>query len=84
MENGRATDLSDEAALTEAVKDRRRARDYPLAAALNYILALREVAQKRTIYRHLPVIMHVEMSSFCNCACIMCTHCYERNDHARV
>ena len=83
MENGRATDLSDEAALTEAVKERRRAGDYPLAAALNYILALREVAQKRTIYRHLPVIMHVEMSSFCNCACIMCTHCYERNDHAR-
>ena len=58
-------------------------KDYRLAKALNQYLAFLEVSNDEVMYKHMPVIIHAELSSFCNCECIMCTHCYEKNERAK-
>lgn len=75
--------LSDEDDIVEALNGAIEKKDYKLSKALNQYLACIEVDNKRIVYKHLPVIIHAEISSFCNCECIMCTHCYEKNDRAK-
>lgn len=75
--------LSDEDSIVEALNTAIEKKDYKLSKALNQYLAHVEVKNKAIVYKHLPVIIHVELSSFCNCECIMCTHCYEKNDRAK-
>lgn len=75
--------LSDEEAVVEALSAAIEKKDYRLSKALNQYLAYIEVKNNAIVYKHLPVIIHAEISSFCNCECIMCTHCYEKNDRAK-
>ena len=46
------------------------------------MLAVNEVEQDVAIYRHYPVLLHIELTNRCNCECIMCTHSYTKNDGA--
>lgn len=75
--------LSNQKDVSNALNIAIEEKDYKLSKALNYYLAYLEVENNTVIYKHLPVIIHAELSSFCNCECIMCTHCYEKNDRAR-
>ena len=75
--------LSDEDDIVEAMNAAIEKKDYKLSKALNQYLAYIEVKNNAIVYKHLPVIIHAEISSFCNCECIMCTHCYEKNDRAK-
>ena len=53
-----------------------------IAKIVNYMLAVNEVEQDVAIYRHYPVLLHIELTNRCNCECIMCTHSYTKNDGA--
>lgn len=57
-------------------------KEYLLAKAANERIASLEVERGCLTYMHLPIVLHVELTSMCNCACIMCTHAYECNDRA--
>ena len=58
-------------------------KDYKMVKALNKYLSYIEVKNNAIVYKHLSVIIHVEISIFCNCECIICTHCYEKNDQSK-
>ena len=75
--------LSNEDDIASALSSAIDNKDYRLSKALNQYLAYIEVHNNAVVYKHLPVIIHAEFSSFCNCECIMCTHCYEKNDRAK-
>lgn len=72
-------DLTDKAGLIDLVSRAARKRDYEICKIANNILAVLEVESGAETYLHTPVILHIELSSFCDCECIMCKHCYERN-----
>lgn len=79
---GENISLSNEESIAEALELAVEKKNYRLSKALNQFLACLEVENHAIVYMHQPVIIHAEISSFCNCECIMCTHCYEKNDRA--
>ena len=76
-------DLTDGARLEELIRRSKEKKDYPVCKIANNILAVYEVENQTVHYRHTPVMMHIELSSFCDCECIMCRHCYEKNSSAK-
>lgn len=76
-------DLTDGARLEELIRCSKEKKDYPVCKIANNILAVYEVENQTVHYRHTPVMMHIELSSFCDCECIMCRHCYEKNSSAK-
>lgn len=50
---------------------------------LNHILAFYDLIEKRSKFRHKPMIMQLEHTSYCNAECIMCVHYYKQNRDAR-
>ncbi len=58
-------------------------KEYMAAKILNHLLALLEIENQKVSYQHNPVILHLELTDFCNCRCIMCTHSYTKNDQSR-
>lgn len=80
--NGKIYDLTDHEQLWELTDQSVRNGDYPISKISNNILAIYETKNKFIEYRHLPIIIHMELSGRCNCACMMCSHCYEKNDNA--
>lgn len=54
------------------------AGDVATAKDANERLARAEIAAGARRYQHLPVIVHVELTTRCSCSCIMCSRCYER------
>lgn len=67
------------------LRDRSMERgDYQICKNANNVLAVYETRMQFVRYSHFPVLMHIELSSFCNCECIMCRHCYEKNSAAKV
>lgn len=75
--------LSSQDEIIRALDNAINEKNYRLAKAINQHLAYWEIKNKKVIYKHLPLLIHAELSSFCNCECIMCTHCYEKNDRAK-
>ena len=60
----------------------REEKNYALAKEYNRILAAYELVNKRTVYRHFPMVLQLEHTSICNAECIMCLHYYKRNQDA--
>ena len=58
-------------------------KDYTVTKIANNILAVLEIKGNSVEYEHTPVLMHIELSSFCDCECIMCAHCYEKNTKSK-
>lgn len=75
-------ELTDEAHLIRLFELSSAGRDYEICKIANNMLAVLETKHQFIEYRHLPVILHMELSDFCNCECIMCKHCYEKNQNA--
>lgn len=56
--------------------------NYALVKDLNHILAFFDLAEERTVFRHRPMVMQLEHTSYCNAECIMCIHYYKQNQDA--
>ncbi len=76
-------DLTCKDGLIELIELSVNYKDYDIAKIANNILAVYEMKNGAEHYGHFPVIMHLELSSFCNCECMMCKHCYEKNVDAK-
>ncbi|MCH5161961.1 MAG: radical SAM protein [Clostridiales bacterium] len=76
-------DLTDEDSLCELIAQSKSRKDYAISKIANNILAVAEMKRGEAHYRHLPVIMHVELTDMCNSECMMCKHCYEKNINAK-
>lgn len=76
-------DLTDKDGLTQLISVSVKVKDYNIGKIANNILAVYEMKSRTENYCHYPVIMHVELSEVCNCECIMCKHCYEKNVNAK-
>jgi MoaA/NifB/PqqE/SkfB family radical SAM enzyme len=57
--------------------------DYIISKIANNFLSVHEVGSNCVSYCHYPVMMHIELSDFCDCECVMCRHCYEKNSGAK-
>lgn len=57
--------------------------DYHLVKNFNHILAFYDLVEEATAFRHYPMIMQLEHTSYCNAECIMCVHYYKQNHDAR-
>ncbi len=75
--------LDDRADLVDLIEKSTEQEDYAITKIANNILCVLEITDNQKEYLHTPVIMHMELSSFCNCECIMCAHSYEKNDRAK-
>lgn len=80
---GESYDLTEPDALEALMLRAKADGDYMVSKIANNVLAVYETEHQVERYRHLPVMMHIELSSYCNCECIMCKHCYERNNEAK-
>lgn len=46
---------------------------------LNTALSEKECREYRTIFRHTPEVLQIELTDRCNAGCIMCSHYYKKN-----
>lgn len=76
-------ELTDNVQLVKLIQRSKENEDYEISKIANNILAVYEVENHFEHYSHLPVMMHIELSSFCDCECIMCKKCYEKNSNAK-
>ena len=67
----------------EQMKQALSKEDYPLVKNFNHILAFYDLVEEATTFRHYPMIMQLEHTSYCNAECIMCVHYYKQNHDAR-
>ena len=81
--SGESYDLTEPDALEALMLRAKADGDYMVSKIANNVLAVYETEHQVERYRHLPVMMHIELSSYCNCECIMCKHCYEKNNEAK-
>lgn len=81
--NNRIYNLSESKDLVMIIDESKQHKDYMVAKIANNILAVLEIQQEKVNYKHTPVLMHIELSSFCDCECIMCAHCYEKNTKSK-
>lgn len=56
-----------------------RAGNYLLAKKYNRIIAHYDLFEKRSVFRHYPMVLQLEHTSYCNAECIMCLHYYKQN-----
>ena len=56
--------------------------NYIHAKQFNRIVAHYDLYQKKSVYRHYPMVLQLEHTSYCNAECIMCLHYYKQNDDA--
>lgn len=56
--------------------------DYLLAKQYNRIVAHYDLFEKQSVYRHYPMVLQLEHTSYCNAECIMCMHYYKQNNDA--
>lgn len=79
-ENGRVNvDLSDADAIESAILSCLELGDYDTVKDLNEALACHDLVEGRSVFRHYPMTLQLEHTSFCNAECIMCVHYYRRN-----
>ena len=76
-------ELTDHTQLPELIEHSKAKGDYQISKIANNILAVYETEHQMETYSHTPVMIHMELSSFCDCECMMCKHCYEKNSDAQ-
>ena len=81
--DGARFDLTDGESAAALVEKSIEKKDYEISKVANNFLAVHEVRSNCVRYTHYPVMMHIELSDFCDCECIMCKHCYEKNSSAK-
>ena len=69
-------ELTDHTQLPELIEHSKAKGDYQISKIANNILAVYETEHQMETYSHTPVMIHMELSSFCDCECMMCKHCY--------
>lgn len=57
-------------------------QEYVLAKCYNRIIGIYDLFEKRSVYRHYPMVLQLEHTSYCNAECIMCMHYYKQNNDA--
>ena len=72
-ENGRVNvDLSDADAIESTILSCLELGDYDTVKDLNEALACHDLVEGRSVFRHYPMTLQLEHTSFCNAECISC------------
>lgn len=82
LDDGRTVEIGGAEAAVRLRDTAARNGDYILAKRYNRIVAHYDLAEKRSEFRHYPMVLQLEHTSYCNAECIMCLHYYKQNNDA--